>query len=669
MPKLRRPLRFALVAAGALCGAARLLAQAVPVDVELGYRFVDVTGNDQEYRTQINDRPGVLLRSLDFTGTPDMFGGLLDTLHVDASDVGAGPAGQLRFVAGQNNVFKLSFTWRETDLYSALPAFANPFIDEGIIPGQQTWNRIRNIYDVTLELLPGKIVTPLLGYTRNTYDGPGTTTYHLGGNEFQLDQQVESIDELYRVGLGFNYAGIQAGFTQGWRQYRWKSVATLTPGAEDGNVTTPILGQNITAQTILATENNKVNTPVTNAWVTGTLFGRIKLIGTYIKADGSNETNYAEADAGKFLSFEIARFFSGLAETVDSKARTDFWRASARAVITLASNIDLAGGWAENSRVLDGQALISDLFLDTITYAGQSTGDLLRSINAHTQVDDMTRVYDASVSARALGPFAVNAGWSQSQQNVTATPDASEIVVPGGQGGRFERRVNTWGGGASYGFCGLTLTADYHHDSADQPIFRTDFINRDRYSFRGLWKFQDFLKIGAVFRETHADDDIVQIGYSTKIREFQGDFEVTLLKDMLTIRGAGGEFLTNRQILIRVPQDFTIVPTEQQEFGHNWEGGLHFVRDRFSLDAAYLWMNNNGSIPFTVNRWRVLAEFFFLKDLGADFEWLQDKYNERVAFDQAGPLANFNGNRYYVGCTGGPDLLRSGRGRGRLRTH
>ena len=91
------------------------------------------------------------------------------------------------------------------------------------------------------------------------------------------------------------------------------------------------------------------------------------------------------------------------------------------------------------------------------------------------------------------------------------------------------------------------------------------------------------------------------------------------------------------------------MPTEDQEFGHNWEGGAHFVWNKLSLDAAYLWMNNNGSIPFTVDRFRVLAEYFFTKNLGADFEWLQDKYNERVAFDQAGPLANFNGNRYYVG--------------------
>lgn len=636
---------FALLAAAG--GAARLSAQAIPVDVELGYRFVDVTGNDQMYRTQINDRPGVLLRSLDYTSDGRL--GFLDTLHIDATDVGAGPAGQLRFLAGQTGVFRLTFTWRETDLYSALPAFANPFIDEGIIPGQQTWNRIRNIYDAQLELLPGKIVTPILGYTRNTYDGPGTTTYHLGGNEFELDQLVHSVDQLYRVGLGFNLGGFQAGFTQGWREYRWQDVTVLQPGGGSGNVTNPILGQTISADAVTTTQNNKINTPVTNAWFTGNLFKAVKLIGTYIKADGSNETNFAEADAGKFLSFEIARFFSGLAETVDSRSRTDYWRASARAEISLPANVTLAGGWAENSRVLDGQALISTLFIDTVTYAGQGTGDLLREINARTSIDDMTRTYDATVTVRQLGPVAVNAGWTQVQQDVTATPDASEIVVPGGQGGRYERRVNTYGGGLSASQAGLTLTADYRHDSADQPIFRTDFMDRDRLSVRGMYQLNGFLKVGAYFRDVKASDDAVTIGYDTEVREFQGDFEVTLLKNMLTLRGAGGEFLTDRRILIREPQDFTIVPTQQKELGHNWEGGVHFTWNAFSLDGAYMWMNNNGSIPFTVQRIRALAEYFFTKNVGLDFEWLQDKYDERVAFDQAGPLANYNGNRYYVG--------------------
>ena len=35
--------------------------------------------------------------------------------------------------------------------------------------------------------------------------------------------------------------------------------------------------------------------------------------------------------------------------------------------------------------------------------------------------------------------------------------------------------------------------------------------------------------------------------------------------------------------------------------------------------------------------------------LGTTSEWMRDKYDERLAFDQAGPLADFNGNRYFVG--------------------
>jgi len=644
-PALRRALASAALVAAA--GAARLSAQAIPVDVELGYRFVDVSGNDQMYRTQINDRPGVLLRSLDYTSLGPI--GFLDTLHVDATDVGAGPAGQLRLLAARTGVFRLTFTWRETDLYSALPAFANPFIDDGIVPGQQTWNRIRNIYDAELELLPGKILTPILGYTRNTYDGPGSTTYHLGQNEFQLDDQVHSVDSLYKIGLVFNDGPVQAGFTQGWREYSWQDVSVLRPGAGSGNVTTPIVGQVVTASSIATTQKSEIDTPVSNAWVTANLFGRVKLTGTYIKADGTNDTGFAEADAGKFVSFELARIFSGLTENVDSRAHTDYWRGSARAEVTLLPNVSLAGGWAENSRVLDGQALISSLFLDTVTYAGQSAGDLLREINAQTSVEDTTRTYDANVTARQLGPVAVNAGWTQVQQNVTATPDASEIVIPGGQGGRYERRINTFGGGATFSQWGLTLTADYHHDSADQPIFRTDFIDRDRLSVRGLYNIADFLKVGAYFRDTKASDDVVTIGYDTEVREFQGEFDVTLVKNTLTLHGAGGEFLTNRSILIREPQDFTIVPTEQKELGHNWEGGARFTWKDLTFDAAYLWMNNDGSIPFTVQRIRAVAEYFFTRNLGLDFEWLQDKYDERVAFDQAGPLANYNGNRYYVG--------------------
>jgi hypothetical protein len=645
-----RRIATCVLAASFALGGASVFGQdfRFPVEIELGYRWTDISGNEDMYRTQINDRSGFLLRSLDYTSSEPLGGGLLDFFHIDASDIGAGPAGQFRLQAGAQDLYKFTFQWRETDHFSALPAFANPFLADGIIPGQQTYDRTRKLYDATLELFPGKSISPMIQYTRSTYKGPGRTTLHLGGDDFQLNDSVDSSDDLFRLGLSFQYGPVQGAVTQGWREFRWTRTRSLATGAGDGNVATPILGRDVTADEISSVEENEAETPVTNVWVAGSFFGRLKLIGSYIKADGESETRYEETDAGNFVGFEIARFFAGLNEGITSEAETDHWRGSLRAEFDITPTIQATAGWAERSRTLSGSALIASLYLNTVTFGGGEAGDLLREIDARTAVERDDIVLDIGVTARMLGPFSVNVGWSTLQQEVTATPDASEIIVPGGQEGEFERTVHTFGAGATFAKAGLTLTADFRHDDADDPIFRTDFLDRDRYKFRGLYSFKNF-KFGAVYSEIEAENEAADIGYDSQVREFVGEIEVTLLEDKLTLRGAGGKFETDREILIRVPQDFTIVPTRQQETGDTWEGGARFASGNFSIDAAYLFMDNDGSIPFTVDRLRVFAEYFFKPNLGVAFEYLVDQYDEDPAFDQAGPLADYTGSRYYVG--------------------
>ena len=89
-----RPERIAAFLLGAvLLAPAGASGQAIPLELELGYRFVDVNGNRDMYRSQINDREGILLHSLTFsTGT--IGGSFIDSLRVDAFDLGAGPAGR-----------------------------------------------------------------------------------------------------------------------------------------------------------------------------------------------------------------------------------------------------------------------------------------------------------------------------------------------------------------------------------------------------------------------------------------------------------------------------------------------------------------------------------------------------------------------------------------------
>jgi hypothetical protein len=654
MTNLMRPARL-LLAAVAWAAAAALAAQdattapepvALP-EFELGYRFVDVDGNDGMYRTQINDRPGVLLRSLTWASAAPL-DGVLDFFRLDANDVGAGPAGTLRLSAGQLNRFKLDFSWRHMDFFSALPAFANPLLDEGVIPGQHTYNRNRDIIDVNLQILPGGKLTPIVGYTQNIYKGPGTTTYTLGADDFKLDQNLRAKDEEFRIGLAFDLGMFQGNVTQGWRRYRLEDTVTLSPGAGGGNNSFPVLGQDVHADGIARTTENSTDTPTTSVWVSARPLSRLRLVASYVRADADGDTSSVETDSGTFVSFAISRVFAGLTDTISSHAETDYWRGSARAEFELAPGIDLAAGWMERSRDLTGTALATSLFVDTFTFGGVSTGDLQQIAASAASLERQDRVFDASVTARTLGPFAVNAGWSQLHQDVTFGSELSSVLEPGSGPGEYTRTVNTFGGGLTFTKWGLLASADYRRDDGNRPILRTDFVNRDRYKFRIGYSFKDMVKIGGTWRESHGNDDASEIGWSTKLRELVGDLEVTLLKGMFTLHASGGEFKAERKILVREPQDFDILPEFHREMGHTWDGGVTFAWNAFSLDAAYLWMENDGAIPFTVNRTRARAEYFFTGHFGLELEWLWDKYGEAPAFDQAGPLANYNANRYGV---------------------
>jgi len=646
-------MRIARLAAAALVLAPALFAQttatseSVPVEFELGYRFVNVSGNDHMYRTQINERPGVLLRSLTWASTKPL-DGVLDYFRIDASDVGAGPAGMLKLAAGQVDRFRLDFSWRRTDLFSALPAFANPLLDQGIIPGQHTYDRARDIYDVTLQILPGQTLTPILGFTRNIYRGPGTTTFHVGENDFLLNEGMRAIDDEYRIGLAFNTSIVQGAVTEGYRQYRLRDTVSLVPGANGGNISFPILGQTVTADGIDRVTNSKTNTPVTNVWVNAHPLDRLTLTGSYIRADANASTDSSETDTGNFVSFAVSRFFTGLDDAINSSAKVNYWRGSARADYEFGAGIGITGGWTERSRELTGSALANSLYLDSMTFGGIDTGNLLQVVQSNTSLHRDDRTFDVTVQDRQLGPFAVNAGWSQTKQNVEFGGDFSSLIEAGTTPGEFDRTVDTYGGGFTFRCLGLTLAGDYRHDHADQLIFRSDFLNRDRYKFRAGWEWNETVRIGGTYQESRAKDDEPAIDYRAVVREVAGDLSVDLFKHAVTIHGSGGLFSVDRSILILQPQDFTVVPTAQDEVGHTWEGGFTLNWQNFNFDGAYLWMGNHGSLPFSINRIRARVEYFFTANLGLEGEFLRDKYIERPAFDQAGALSDFNANRYGI---------------------
>lgn len=640
----KRRLSLLGLALACLVPATGALAQTVPLDVELGYRFVNVSGNDDMYRSQINEREGVLLHSfsLNTSGSPGT-SAFFDQIHLDASDLGAGPAGAFRLDAGRAGTYRLLVTYRRTELFSALPAFANPLLDSGVIPGQHTLNRVRNILDVDLELLPGRAITPIIGYTRNHDEGPERTTYAVGQNEFRLSSDLVDRDQELRIGAGFHFGTVSGQVTQGWRQFKETGNYSLAPGEGAGNNAGPVLGVPVTLAALSRSTSTDVNTPVTNLFVTGLAGPRVKLVASYNRANTESDTAEAESLSGSLVSFELSRFFGGLTESISSRARNTDWRANGRVEVNLGEGLDFVAGYTRRHRDLDGFALLDDIFLNTLSFAGQDPRDITQILQMRNSLERTENIYEATLSARALGPLALHIGYSLTDQDVTVNPDVAEIVVPGGQGGDFTRKVRTLSAGALFSQSGLTLGADYQRDRADDPIVRTDFLDRDRYRLRAGWSLHERLRVSLTAEQIDSSDDRSGIGFNERIRQYGGDADVTLTKPV-HLRLAAEKFQADSKIPIRLPQDFSVTNSVNSEDGSSYLAGLSLLLAPVTVNGDYERFKNSGNLPFTIDRARIRGELDFTENASFVAEWAKDKY---VESSRTIPnLGNFDANRY-----------------------
>jgi len=616
-------------------------AQSVPFDLEVGYRWLDLDGSSQMYRTQINERAGLLIRN--FTLSTSDFEGhtsLADRFRIDVSDFGSGPAQSFRLEASRAGAYKLRFGYRSADAFSALPAFANPLLAQGIVPGQHTFDRTRRMYDFDLELLTDRPIVPFIGYSSNENSGPGSTTYHLGQDEFRLLQDLHERDREIRAGASFHFASVYGQLTEGWRNFRGNESLTLAPGSGSGNNLGNVLGTPVTADSITRNDNTHVKTPFTNFYITGDVLKRLRLIGNYSRFSAESNGSENESAAGSFASFAISRFYTGLSESASSNAKNRTWRGGGRAEVTLAPNVDFLAGFQKEHRELDGAGLIDTVFLQSITFAGFDRRDIEAVLNATSAVDRDETYWNAGISARAVGPFALRAEFRQTKQDITVSPDLSEIVVPGSQGGEFNREVRTVDVSGTYSFSGFLLGAAIRRDSADAPIFRTDYLDRSRLRVRaGYTTPKKHVRGGLTAERTTQSNDQTGIGYDARLRNYSGDVEVSPI-DALHFRASLSQFRADSNILFRRPQNFTIGESIQSENGKAREGGISYFKGPFSIDANLARFENTGTLPFTINRHRIRTTWDFKGHTGLAAEWDRDKYSESLSF------ADFDASRY-----------------------
>jgi len=627
-----------------LAAAAAALAQATPpppppIDVEVGFRHTNVDGNDDMYRTQINERSGFLLRAftMQTVGEP---ASIMDHFRIDANDLGTGPAGVLRIDAGKSGKYRVRLGYRRTNFFSALPEFANPLLGQGVIPGQHTYDRNRQLIDVDVDFLSFSKISPFVGYTMNRYSGPGTTTVHLGQDEFLLGQSLRNVDHEFRAGFGFSTAVWSGSVTQGYRRFHDDETLSLVPGAGNGNNSAPVLGRDITASGVTRSSHDSGSTPFTNAYVTGAFDPRFKLIGNFVRFTAKSDGNESESDAGSFASFEIGRFFNGLTETIDSRARNTTWRGGVRAELSIVNNVDLLAGFQREHRDLSGSALIDTLYLQSITFGGVDPRDLAVVVNSNNAMERREDLANVAISARP-GPWTFRVGASQTEQSVTVTPDLSEIVVPGpSQGGTFSRKIESYDALAGVAAHGFSINASWKHDHADEPILRTDFVDRDRQRLRAGWTNKR-VRFGAMAEQATPRNKDPNFNYRSRIRTYTLDGSIAPTEHF-SLYASGSRYRADSHIIFIRPETLLRDTSFHVEDGKSLDGGATFAFTRATLDAGLSRFRNEGTYPFKISRLRARLTYDFTPAIGIATEWDRDHYVEALDF------GNYEASRYGI---------------------
>jgi hypothetical protein len=618
-------------------------AQTTFTDLEIGYQWVDITGNEEMYRTQLNEDDGFVLRDFSLLVVDSNGESLLyDRFRIDASGFGGSPSGRLQLTSNLANHYRLRLLYQSFDQLSSVPGWANPLTGDAALPSLHRSDRDRQILDLELELMPGKTVTPIIGYRWNRVDGRRRTTYHVGQDELRLDSNLKETETELRLGAAFRVGTFRGSLIQGWRDLEVRETLELAPGASDGLNLRPVLGTDVYAENLGRTVRSEAETPVTTAHLSGTIGERTRLDLSYVRADAEAETFSDELGAGSLASFRIARFYEGFEESIESRTESPTWRGALRATVELATNLELDVAYERRHRELEGWALISNLYLETINFSGADPRDLSQLVEVENAYERDEDLINLKLSAARLGPFNAWAGWSMSDTTTEVVEDAAQIIAAGGQSGVFDRKIDAFQLGAGVDIGQLRLVVDFESSDADRAVLRSDYLDRSRLRGRVDWRPFEWLRMLATVEQIAAENNQPGIELDADTDHWALDLELQP-NDSLTFHLAWDQYETESETVYRRPYDFIVEPSLHLEESELLEGSVDWQVAKVSLIAGYSTLDNDGSLPFQLDRVFGRVTFDLNDTWGAAVELESNEYSEEL-FSEVG----FDAKRYAV---------------------
>ena len=189
--------------------------------IEIGVRGLDVNGDHEKYRSDLNYRPGIRIFDSSFTIKDNTLGTkVFDTAVVTTSGWGSDPTGAFRFNMDRTGIYKFESNVRRVRYFNNLKNHAVNWSQPFPRGSEHALNTLHHFGDFDLTLFPERSLRYRLGYSFNETEGPGFNSIRFQGDEFGLPSVVKTRSQDLRAGIEAKVFGFNLGFNYGHRNFR-----------------------------------------------------------------------------------------------------------------------------------------------------------------------------------------------------------------------------------------------------------------------------------------------------------------------------------------------------------------------------------------------------------------------------------------------------------------
>ncbi len=267
--------------------------------VELGVQGIHVNGDHEKYRSDLNYQPGFRIFDSSILIQDNRSARrAFDSALFQMSGWGADPSSSFRVNMDKLGIYKLDGSVRRVRYFNNLKNHVATFSQPVQTGSQHRANTLHHFGDFDLTLFPERNLRFRLGYGFNDTEGPGTSTLRFRSDEYQIDSQVKTRSDDYRVGVEGKLLGFNLGLLYGHRRFK-DGTLFFQNGVNPGNnlaTTTSFLNNSTRQFNVVGTTN------FVNFYFQRTFAERLDVSGRAIYAESESDIRESDLLTGRASS-------------------------------------------------------------------------------------------------------------------------------------------------------------------------------------------------------------------------------------------------------------------------------------------------------------------------------------------------------------------------------